>query len=546
MTDVAEHEGEAPAVGPLALGVGELDQILAKAADVTLLFDASTGTALRRWHEGPRGALDVPDEPAERAIGWVHPDDVTQVLDVMARTAFDGERRTTIARTHPDKDFAPGQSLLMTAHDVQHVVDAGLLVQVWLVDLDALPHAAHEPGSVMSSLAAAAPVGLQVRSGNGNVSFENDRFTELAGPARAELDRAIDLALGSPAECIEDVETGERFLRLRVVSTFDRAGNFVLAVASLEDVTSLRRAEEGRAEAEGLFRAVFDNSPVATAVVDLDGRFAQVNESLAVICGYAPEELVGRHFADITHPDDLATDQELLAEVVAGTRSSYQLEKRYLHSAGHQLWVDLTVAGVRDARGQLSHLIAHIADITSRKAALDVADSSEDLAHWATHDHLTGLPNRRYLDNVLATSFGPRRRAEDSFAVLFLDLDDFKPVNDAHGHQVGDDVLRILARRLRNACRDDTLVARYGGDEFVVVTRRLRTVHDLSMLVERILSAVRTPIVGLTDHPIRVGTSVGVASAAPGERPGDVVGRADAATYRAKSAGKDRAEFAST
>ena len=121
----------------------------------------------------------------------------------------------------------------------------------------------------------------------------------------------------------------------------------------------------------------------------------------------------------------------------------------------------------------------------------------------------------------------------------FLDLDDFKPVNDRHGHAVGDEVLRTVARRLRNSCRDDALVARYGGDEFVVVSRRLRTVADLPLITDRVTAATRGPIeVAGVDEPIRVGVSVGIAVAHEGDTPGDVLARADEAAYRAKRAGK--------
>lgn len=241
----------------------------------------------------------------------------------------------------------------------------------------------------------------------------------------------------------------------------------------------------------------------------------------------------------------LAVDEELRAEVRAGRRNGYQMEKRFLRRAGHEVWVELTVSTVRDAAGAITHFVSHVEDISDRKTLIGTAESSDELAYWATHDHLTGLPNRRYLDSYLSASIGPRRRAEDRLVVLFLDLDDFKPVNDEHGHQVGDEVLRVIARRLRTAAREDELVARYGGDEFVVVTTRARTAYDVSLLAERILGAVRTPIVGLTDHALHVGASVGIGHATAGEDPGDVVRRADAASYRAKRDGKGRIRHSS-
>ncbi len=544
MTSGAGAAGAGGVVVPIGaagideLGTDVLDRLLDRSADATLLIDAATGTPIRRWHDPERSRLRLPDAPVDRVIGWVHPDDVTTVLDALASVAHDGGNRSSVVRIHPDRATAEGQSLMVLIQDVSDVITDGLLLHVWLVDFDAVPGAG--TGSTMSSLAEAAPVGLQVRSGNGNVSFENERFADLAAADRDLIDTHVVAGLVCDQEYVQDLAVAGRSLRLRVVPTCDAEHRLLLAVASLEDITSLRAAEAGRAAAEGLFRAVFDDSPVATAVVDLDGRFVQVNEALAMICGRSADELLGCTFADITHPDDHAIDQELLAEVLTGRRNGYRLEKRYVHGAGHEVWVELTVSTVRDTAGGISHLVAHVEDISARKAALGGVESTDELAYWATHDHLTGLPNRRYLDNFLTSAAGPRRRADDRLVVLFLDLDDFKPVNDRWGHQAGDEVLRVIARRLRNTAREDELVARYGGDEFVVVTRKLRTAYDVSLLSERILSAVRTPILGLADEPIRVGASVGIGLTSGGEDPGEVLRRADEASYRAKREGKGR------
>ncbi|MDE0805693.1 MAG: diguanylate cyclase [Acidimicrobiales bacterium] len=532
-------------IAPEVLEWTLLEELLAHTADVVLLLDVSSGSTLRRWHDPEHSNLTLSSEPADRVISQVHPDDIADLLEMIARTSLEGGSRSSVVRVHPDRQEDLGRVLLVSAHDVHRVVEDGLLIQAWLVDSATLA-SPDDSVSAMSSLGAAAPIGLQVRSGNGTVPFENERFTALAAPARARIDDHVDDALTTPGESVVDVDTGDSSLRLRVVPTFDADDNLLLAVASLEDVTSLRRAEEARAEAEGMFRAVFDRSPVATAIVGLDGRYEQVNESFTVICGYSADELIGRHFSSITHLDDVAVDQRLVEEVMNGERSSYQHEKRYLHASGHEIWVDLTVAGVPGPDGALRHFVAHVDDITQRKMSIDPDQSVDDLTHWATHDHLTGLANRRHLSGFLAASVGPMRRADDRVAVLFLDLDDFKPVNDAFGHHVGDEVLGTIARRLRNTCRSDMLVARYGGDEFVVVTRGVRTAVDLSVLVERILSAVRTPIDGLAAESIRVGASVGVATHRPGESPEAILRRADAACLRAKRAGKNRAHVSAT
>ena len=522
---------------------GILDRLLSRAADVTILIDALTGSAVRRWYDAENSRLHLPDTPEARAITWVHPDDLPDILDVLAHVARDGGTRTTTVRIHPDRDELGEQSLLISVHDVQATIESGLLVQAWLMDFDRSGVGRSDPTGAMTSLAASVPVGLQMRSANGNVTFENERFTALAATGRHEIDALVESWLDETHELVEDVEVGGCSLRLHVVPTVDDEGRIVMVVASLEDVTGLRAAEAAQHAAEGLFRAVFDGSPAPTAIVDLDGRLTQVNEAFAMILGYAVDELLGVHFADITHPDDLAVDQELLDEVLAGDRSGYQMEKRYFHRSGHDVWAELTVATVRRHGGGISHFVSTVEDITARKAMVGDGDSTGDLAYWAAHDHLTGLPNRRYLDNHLAAQSGPGRRAGDRLVVLFIDLDDFKPVNDQYGHQVGDEVLRTIARRLRNTSRDDEVVARYGGDEFVVVTRMLRTANDVSLLVERILSAVRTPVVGVADAPISVGASIGIGISVAGDDPAAALRRADAASYRAKRDGKNRASY---
>ncbi len=530
--------GDGSPVEPDDLDASLLHGLLERAADVTLLVDASTGRSITRWYDPATSRLHLPDLPSDRVVSLLHPDDLPPVLDAMACVMHEGGSRSVSARIHPDRAGDVGGSLMITAHDVSQRVPFGLLIQAWHV---AIPASADDAGPVdaMSSLGEAAPVGLQVRSGNGTVSFENRRFTMLTGTGRTLVEARIESALAHPDEVVEDLDVDDRSLRLRVVPTWD-GEHLVVAVASLEDVTSQRAAEASRIAAEGLFRAVFDGSPVPTAVVDLDGRFVQVNDALAMICARSADDLVGRGFAEITHPDDLAVDEEMLHEVRSGRRGGYQMEKRFLHPLGHEIWVELTVSAVRDAAGQISHFVSHVEDISGRKALLGMGESSQDLAYWATHDHLTGLPNRRYLDGHLSASLGPRRRADDRLVVLFLDLDDFKPVNDRYGHQTGDEVLRVIARRIRNAAREDELVARYGGDEFVVVTPRSRTASDVSLLAERILGAVRTPIVGLADVAIEVGASVGIGHGTGDEEPGEVLRRADAASYRAKREGKGR------
>ena len=513
-------------------------QLLSRTADAVFVMDTTTGRAAHRWYERGHSRLDLPANAGDQQlVSWIHPDDLPGVLDAYAGVINNGESRTAFARIHPDRMQPKRASLLIVIRDIRDFVPDGLLVQIWYLEPDSELLRDIEPSASMSSLADAAPVGLQVTSASGRVSFENDRFRVLADPGRSLVDERVAVAVEEGVTFSEDLVIGGRSVRLRVVPTLDDSGDLVLAVASLEDASQIQAAEKQ-------FDALFLSSPLATALVGLDGTLLRANESFAIVIGYDRDVLEGKTFQEITHPDDLSADEDLLAEVVAGTRQHYQMEKRYLHASGHEIWVDLTVAPVRGPDGAVQNFVAHVEDITSRRSMITLDDSDDDLTYWALHDHLTALPNRRYLEHHLANSLQRTRRASDRPVVMFMDLDDFKPVNDRHGHAVGDEVLRTIARRLRNACRDDAVVARYGGDEFVVVSRRLRTVADVPLLADRIGGAIRGPIeVPGVDEQIRVGVSIGIAVAHEGDQPIDVLARADDAAYRAKRSGKGQIRY---
>ena len=524
------------------------EALLARSADAVFLLDVTTGRAIHRWYDRSQSQLDLPDVPESgQLVSWIHPDDLPAVLETYASVVHGGAATSTFARAHPDRGVPRNSALLVAMTDVRDLHEDGILVQAWLIHADSVVSPDLDASTSLSSLAAAAPVGLQVLSASGLVSFENERFTTLAAPGPEVVEAAIRRAIAVGVESTEDLRLGGTSLRLRVVPTHDGERRLTVAVASLEDVTHVLDAEYRRSVAEEQFAALFFSSPLATALVALDGRIVRANESFSVITGYPLAQLCGTRFQDITHPDDLAIDEGLLGEVLAGTRPSYQMEKRYIHASGHDVWVSLTVAPVRGPDGSIQNLVTHVEDITGRRSISELYGGDEaSLTYWATHDHLTALPNRRYLEHQLGRSLQKlhgERRAGDVPVVLFIDLDDFKPVNDRFGHQVGDEVLQEVSRRLRNACRDDLMVARYGGDEFVVVARRLRSAAEIPLLVERIQSAVQSPITcGDAAMPtIEVGASIGIAVARPDDTTERLLGRADKAAYRAKRAGKGRA-----
>ncbi len=259
---------------------------------------------------------------------------------------------------------------------------------------------------------------------------------------------------------------------------------------------------------------VFQRSPVAMAVVDGAGLVVEVNEALSHYLGYAPVELVGSRLHDHVAPDDVGRLQ-------LGTT-----ERRLRHARGHDLWAVVSTVELPEA-GAGATLVC-LDDATSRR------NTERMLLHAALHDSLTNLPNRRLLRDRLETALLRAQRTTARVAVLFVDLDRFKEVNDTFGHDAGDEVLVSVANGILGALRSGDTVARLGGDEFVVVCEDLGDDDDLARLVDRLLEGVRRPVT-LRGQPVSVSASIGVAVAGPrGETGEELLRLADLAMLRAK------------
>lgn len=263
--------------------------------------------------------------------------------------------------------------------------------------------------------------------------------------------------------------------------------------------------------------------PDAACVVDTDGRFLYVSASFERIFGYTPDEILGRRIFELVHPDDRAVTMQQADQVMDGTLQRH-FRNRYIHKDGHTVDIQWSARWLPDHGVRIG--VAH--EVTElRRAELE-------LEHRASHDPLTGLPNRHHLQCELQYAIARAAQTGDGLAVLYLDLDGFKEVNDRGGHDAGDRLLREVAQRLQQGLRKGDLVARVGGDEFVALLPGCPDANAAQAVADS-LRACLSPPYTLPDGSFRLDASVGIACyPADGNDPDTLLAQADRAMYVAK------------
>jgi diguanylate cyclase (GGDEF)-like protein/PAS domain S-box-containing protein len=341
-------------------------------------------------------------------------------------------------------------------------------------------------------------------------------------------------AIGRRIEVTASHRNGIRFPVELSFSTL-QTSNGLRFNAFVHDISERRRSEEALNQANQRFRSAFDDAGIGMAIVSLEGRWLRANRALAELTGYPQDQLVGMGFEDITHPDDLPKDFNALQEMIEGVRDRFQTEKRYVHADGHVIWISLSTTIVRDGESKPMYLLSQMQDISERK------EQERRLTHRASHDELTGLPNRGVLEDRMLLAFNRQRRDRKPISVLYLDLDGFKRVNDTHGHDAGDYLLVAVAKRLTALVRPTDVVSRLGGDEFAILCEAMNE-DGATQLAKRIVEVVPKPI-EVAGRSLAVTPSVGIAlSRDPGIRPGELLADADMAMYFAKE--ESRSGFA--
>lgn len=386
----------------------------------------------------------------------------------------------------------------------------------------------------------------------------DDRFCEMVGHQREDLGRSESAMwdrLTHPDDLIAenemtrahlagDIDHYDMELRLRHadghwvwvrdrgrVVEWSADGKPLRMTGTIEDISEARKDAALRAENEELLRVVLDNSPDPTVRFDQDMRIDYVNHRVVRTTDLPEDAWIGQRFSDMGFPEDATQLWIENAKRVFETGERVRFEFRADLPQGTS-WGEASMAPQHGLGGQVVSVVATIRDVTRRRWA------EEELLRLATHDPLTGLANRSAVADEVARALQADARVGTTTAVLLIDLDRFKNVNDSLGHGTGDDLLVAAAERMRGCARAGDLVARTGGDEFVMVMRSIRAIDEAVEVAQRLVHAFREPF-SLHGRALYTTASVGIATATgPGD---DVVREADTAMYVAKAEGRDRA-----
>jgi diguanylate cyclase (GGDEF)-like protein/PAS domain S-box-containing protein len=325
-----------------------------------------------------------------------------------------------------------------------------------------------------------------------------------------------------------------RFLHARAVSEIADNGSVIKVAGTMLDTTEQVEADKVRREAELRFEIGFEQSAIGAAISDLDGIPLRVNSAMCLFFERSKEMLIGRRWTDYTHPDEIPLGMAVMSRVAAG-HDTYEDERRYIRPDGTVAWALTHATLVRDEGGEPEYFFLQLQDITRRKLM------EQELAHQALHDSLTRLPNRALLTDRLVQSLAQATRRASQIAVMFLDIDQFKMVNDSLGHNVGDELLKHAAERIAATIRPGDTVARFGGDEFVIVCDDVSTV-EAEQIAERVLDELSLRW-HIGDQEMHITASLGIAIADAHATPESLLRDSDAAMYRAKERGRGRIEM---
>ena len=294
------------------------------------------------------------------------------------------------------------------------------------------------------------------------------------------------------------------------------------------DITGRKHAETALRESEERYRLMAENSTDLIARTTPDGSFVYASDAIRDLLGYEPAEVIGTPIRELIHPEDRPALRAIVPDPT-GRTFSYRARRK----DGSLVWFESTSRAIVDENGRISEIVSVSRDITERRQA------EEQIEYQAYHDALTGLPNRLLFRDRLTIALAHAKRQQLSLVVMFLDLDRFKIVNDTLGHSLGDELLRVIAGRLRSVLREGDTIARMGGDEFTVLLSDLKQDSDAPRIAQKLLDTVAQPL-RVEGHELYLTTSIGIAVYPnDGDTAELLLKNADSAMYRAKDLGRN-------
>ncbi len=411
------------------------------------------------------------------------------------------------------------------------------------------------------ALAYVSPVGIFRADPQGHAIYANKRWSEIADLETSDTlgdgwtravhpgDRMWVAAgwedfVGAPSEWHEEFrlrrQDGEiRWVECRAVPERDPEGKITGFAGTVTDITERRRSERALEESERLFRSFFQHSNIGLAIIDPDGHWMRVNRQFCRMLDYTEQGLMATNWETLTHPDDMACDMAQFELLLHGKIPQYEQDKRFLRSNGSVVHTHLTLAGHRLSGGSVEFVIVSAQDISEQ------VRMQAELQRLALRDPLTGVYNRLEMVRRLREELARAHRYKRSVSAFLLDVDHFKQINDRHGHRAGDAALQLLVQVLEKELRHSDYIARFGGEEFVVILPETPPREALELAQRLCAKVQRTPLTLPDGRTLNLTASIGVA-AFPDHVEGweDLIEAADRAMYQAKKRGRNRAQVA--
>lgn len=319
------------------------------------------------------------------------------------------------------------------------------------------------------------------------------------------------------------------------------------AIGILQDITERKKAEEALRKSEENYHFIADHTADHIWTMDMSMRFTYSSPSVIKTLGYTAEEFMARRIDEFFTPESLVDAQKLLEEELerendsnADPNRSRTLPSQLRHKNGHWVWLESSLTFIRDASMKPVGVLGVTRDITERK------NSEEQIKHLATHDLLTDLPSLRLARDRMSAAMNMARRYKKIVALMFVDLDGFKGVNDTLGHDAGDYVLKQVAQRLLSCVRETDTVARIGGDEFLIIATEINAPENAAQIAKKVIKIVARPFM-FNGQKASIGASIGISLfPAHGENMDQLIKESDKAMYRIKNSTKNGFCFADT